>query len=92
VIVASRSLGVVREVWKQFQLGMERGDPGAWFDSELIAGDVPVELSLGMIWEFDQGHLAPVRVYLSFAEAPASAGAAGFASRAIAAAYGAGTG
>ena len=137
-MIASRNLEVVQELWKEFQAGMDHGDPGAWFDSHLVADDyewilttplegrsvwrgrdgfvaflrtwtaefddwsidverwvdagaervvaltrqtgtgkesgVPVELRLGMIWEFDRNRLARARVYLSYAEALEAAG------------------
>ena len=31
---------IIRRLFEEFPAGMERGDPGAWFDSEAVADDV----------------------------------------------------
>jgi ketosteroid isomerase-like protein len=132
------NIDAVQRIFEEFQAGLERGDPGAGFDTGLFADDaewisptpldgrsvwrgrkgfvefmrtwteqfegwsihverwvdagqdrgvaltrqsatgrgsgVPVELSLGQVWEFEAGRVARVRNYLSHAEALEAAG------------------
>jgi ketosteroid isomerase-like protein len=37
--VSQENVEIMRRVLEDFQAGMERGDPGAWFDSEAVADD-----------------------------------------------------
>ena len=37
--MSQENVEVARQVFEEFQAGMERGDPGAGFDSEAIADD-----------------------------------------------------
>jgi ketosteroid isomerase-like protein len=136
--MSQENVEVARRLFEEFQAGMARGDPGAWFDPEFVADDcewivptpldgrsvwrgregfvefirtwtdqfegwsiwverwigvgedrvvaltrqsatgkgsgVPVELTLGQVWEFEAGRLARIRAYLTHAEALEAAG------------------
>jgi len=136
--MSEENLEIARRLFDDFQAGVARGDPGAWFESELVADDfewilsepldgrtvwrgrdgfmqfmnnwteqfddwsirverwidagedrtvaltrqsatgrgsgVPVELNLGMVWEWEAGRVARTRAYLSHAEALEAAG------------------
>jgi hypothetical protein len=37
--MSHENVEIVRRVFEEFQAGMERGDPGALFDSETVADD-----------------------------------------------------
>jgi ketosteroid isomerase-like protein len=37
--MSEENVEIVRRVFEEFQAGMERGDPGAFFDSESVADD-----------------------------------------------------
>jgi ketosteroid isomerase-like protein len=37
--MSEENVEIVRRIWEAFQAGMERGDPGAIFDSGLVAED-----------------------------------------------------
>jgi ketosteroid isomerase-like protein len=37
--MSQENVEIVRRVFEEFQAGMERGDPGAFFDSESVADD-----------------------------------------------------
>ena len=37
--MSRENVEITRRLWQEFQAGMERGDPGAWLDSEAVADD-----------------------------------------------------
>ena len=38
--MSQENVEIVRRLWQDFQAGLERGDPGAWFDREAVADDL----------------------------------------------------
>ena len=136
--MSQENVEIAQRLWEKFQAGLERGDPGAWFDPEAVADDfewivstplngrsvwpgregfvefirtwteqfedwsiwverwidagedrvvaltrqtatgkgsrVPVELSLGQVWEFEAGRLARAWAYLDHKDALEAAG------------------
>ena len=38
--MSQENVEIMRRLFEAFPAGMERGDPGAWFDSEVVADDV----------------------------------------------------
>jgi ketosteroid isomerase-like protein len=138
-VTSQKNVEIVRRTFEEFRAGLERGDPGAYFDSEVVADDdefvfpdaefegrsvwrgregfleflrswteefedwsirverwidegddrvvaltrqsalgkhsgVPVELTIGQVYELEEGRVARVRNYLSHADALEAAG------------------
>jgi hypothetical protein len=50
--MAQGNVQIVRDLFEQFQAGMERGDPSSWFDSEHVADDaewIPAPATPGVV-------------------------------------------
>lgn len=137
VSASPRNIDTAQRLWEKFLAGLERGEPGAWFEDEPVAADfewvlptpldgrrvwggragfvefirtwteqftgwmirverwvdggdrvvaltrqsargahseVPVDLALGQVHEYQAGELVRIRVYLSHGEALEAAG------------------
>ena len=66
--MSQENVEVVRRVFEEFQAGMERGDPGAFFDSETIADDhewiaVPAARDRRSVWRGREGFVEFVRTW-----------------------------
>jgi hypothetical protein len=52
--MSQQDVEIVRRVWEKFQEGVERGDPGAWFDSDAVAENLewilPAPLDGKSVW------------------------------------------
>src|SRR3954464_727193 len=57
--MSRENLEIARALYEEFQAGMERDDPGAWFDSEAVADDyewvVPTPLDGRTVWRGREG-------------------------------------
>ncbi len=65
--MAQENLEIARRLFEEFQAGLERGDPGAWFDSEAVADDhewiVPTPLDGRSVWRGRDGFVEFVRTW-----------------------------
>ena len=65
--MSEENLEIVRRLWENFQAGMERGDPGASFDSELVAEDsewITVDEFEGQrVWRGREGFVDFIRTW-----------------------------
>jgi ketosteroid isomerase-like protein len=65
--VSQENVEIVRRVFEEFQAGMERGDPGAFFDSETTSDDyewitdVPIEGR--SVWRGREGFVEFMRAW-----------------------------
>ena len=65
--MSQENVEIVRRLFEAFQAGMERGDPGAFFDSETVADDyewitdVPIEGR--SVWRGREGFVEFVRAW-----------------------------
>jgi ketosteroid isomerase-like protein len=57
--MSEENVEIVRRLWEEFQAGLERGDPGAWFDPEAVADDfewiVSTPLDGRSVWRGREG-------------------------------------
>jgi ketosteroid isomerase-like protein len=65
--MSEENVEIVRRVFEEFQAGMERGDPGALFDSEAVADDyewiVDAPLDGRSVWRGREGFVEFVRTW-----------------------------
>jgi hypothetical protein len=66
--MSQENVEIVRRIWEAFQAGMERGDPGAIFDSELVAEDsewrlATLQLDGQSLWRGREGFAEFVRTW-----------------------------
>jgi len=58
---------LARLLFEEFQAGLQRGDPGAWFDSEFVADDYEWVLSDPLdgrsVWRGREGFVAFIRTW-----------------------------
>jgi len=63
----SRNVELARQLFDEFQAGLDRGDPGALFDSKLVAGDcewiLPTPLDGRSVWRGRDGFVAFIRTW-----------------------------
>jgi ketosteroid isomerase-like protein len=52
--MSQQNVEIARRLWEKVQDGVARGDPGAWFDSDAVAGDLewilPAPLDGKSVW------------------------------------------
>ena len=65
--MSKENVEMARQLWDEFQAGMERGDPGAWFDSSAVADDfewiVPTPLDGRSVWRGREGFVEFMRTW-----------------------------
>ena len=65
--MSQENVEIVRRAWEEFQAGLERGDPGAFFDSGGVAEDFEwvsdVELEGQLVWRGREGFVEFVRTW-----------------------------
>ena len=65
--MSEENVEIARRLWEKFQAGLERGDPGAWFDSETVADDfewiVPTPIDGRTVWLGRQGFVEFIRTW-----------------------------
>jgi ketosteroid isomerase-like protein len=65
--MSQENVEIVRRVFEEFQAGMERGDPGAFFDSETVADDyewiTDAPLDGTSLWRGREGFVEFVRTW-----------------------------
>ena len=65
--MSQENVELVRRLWEQFEEGIERGDPGAWVDSEAVAEDCEWILSQPLdgrsIWRGREEHVEFIRTW-----------------------------
>ena len=58
---------IAQRLWEEFQAGLERGDPGAWFDPEAVADDfewiVSTPLDGRSVWRGREGFVEFMRTW-----------------------------
>jgi ketosteroid isomerase-like protein len=67
ISMSQEQVQVVRRVFEEFQAGMQRGDPGAWFDLDLVAEDFDWVLSTPLdgrtVWRGREGFVEFIRTW-----------------------------
>jgi ketosteroid isomerase-like protein len=57
--MSQENVEIARQLFDEFQAGLERDDPGSWFDSEVVAEDyewiVPTPLDGRSVWRGPRG-------------------------------------
>jgi hypothetical protein len=57
--MSEENVEIARRLFEEFQAGLERGDPGAWFHSEAVVGGyewiVPTPLDGRSVWRGRDG-------------------------------------
>jgi hypothetical protein len=71
--MSQENVELLRRLWEQFEEGIERGDPGAWVDSEAVAEDFEWVL-LWQVADIKDGRLIRVRIYFTATDALEAAG------------------
>src|SRR5215218_8757961 len=65
--MSRENVEVARALFHEFQAGMARDDPGAWFDSEAVADDyewiVPTPLDGRTVWRGREGFVEFIRTW-----------------------------
>ena len=65
--MSQENVEIVRRLWQDFQAGLERGDPGAWFDREAVADDlewiVSTPLDGRYVWRGREGFVEFLRTW-----------------------------
>jgi ketosteroid isomerase-like protein len=65
--MSQENVEIARRLWEEFQAGLERGDPGAWFDPEAVAEDyewtVPTPLDGRSVWRGREGFVEFIRTW-----------------------------
>jgi ketosteroid isomerase-like protein len=65
--MSEENVEIMRRLWEKFQAGLDRGDPGAWFDSETVADDfewiVPTPLDGRTVWLGREGFVEFIRTW-----------------------------
>jgi ketosteroid isomerase-like protein len=65
--MSEENLEIVRQLWDEFQAGMKRGDPGAWFDSSAVADDCEWTLSIQLdgrsVWRGREEYVEFIRTW-----------------------------
>src|SRR6266536_4848522 len=65
--MSKEQVEVVRRVFEEFQAGVQRGDPGAWFDLDVVAEDLDWILSTPLdgrtVWHGREGFVEFIRTW-----------------------------
>jgi ketosteroid isomerase-like protein len=65
--MSEENVEIGQRLWEEFQAGLERGDPGAWFDSEAVADDfewiVPTPIDGRSVWRGRKGFVEFIRTW-----------------------------
>jgi ketosteroid isomerase-like protein len=66
--MSEENVEIARRLFEEFQAGLERGDPGTWFDSETVADDfewiVPTPLEGRSVWRGREGFVEFMRTWI----------------------------
>jgi ketosteroid isomerase-like protein len=65
--MSQENVEIARRLFEEFQAGLERGDPGAWFDPKAVADDfewiVPTPLDGRSVWRGREGFVEFIRTW-----------------------------
>jgi ketosteroid isomerase-like protein len=65
--MSEENVEIAQRLWEEFQAGLERGDPGAWFDPEAVADDfewiVSTPLDGRSVWRGREGFVEFMRTW-----------------------------
>jgi ketosteroid isomerase-like protein len=65
--MSQENVEIVQQLFDQFQAGLERDDPGSWFDPDLVAEDfewiVPTPLDGRSVWRGREGFVEFLRTW-----------------------------
>jgi ketosteroid isomerase-like protein len=65
--VSQKNVEIARRLFEEFQAGMERDDPGAWFDPQAVAEDfewiLPTPLDGRSVWHGREGFVEFIRTW-----------------------------
>jgi ketosteroid isomerase-like protein len=65
--MSQENVEIARQLFDEFQAGLERDDPGSWFDSEVVAEDyewiVPTPLDGRSVWRGREGFVEFIRTW-----------------------------
>jgi ketosteroid isomerase-like protein len=65
--MSEKNVEIARRLFEEFQAGLERGDPGAWFDSGAVGEEfewiVPTPLDGRSVWQGREGFVEFIRTW-----------------------------
>jgi len=65
--MSEENVEIAQRLWEEFQAGLRRGDPGAWFDPAAVADDfewiVPTPIDGRSVWRGREGFAEFIRTW-----------------------------